>query len=429
MTQATRPLANYRKWAIRSLSLLLLLLCADSALGADVRGGDDNAVFRLPVGQVISDDLYVTAGEIYIDGTVEGDLIAAGGYVEVNGTVTGDALLAGGGIAVNGTIQDDARLAGGGVTVAGQVGDDLFVAAGGPFWPGGPSWPIMVNGRAVAQGLQLQGSANIGGDAYLAGGQGVVAGTVVGNLFGGMGRLVFAGNVLGNAQFAAQDLQVRETGQVKGTLRYRSERAVDVPAGVAGTLEPEVVTPAATAQADQPGFFWRLLGWLWRTVLLVVGFSLLAWLLWHFFPRLFTVTTHALASQPVEVGLYGLVGAALLLPLILALIFLAGFFWGWSGALLTAGGALGLAGLLWLFSPLIVGHWVGQQLAALGYQVGPVARLIGGTLLIVLVARLFALIPCVGIVMAGMIYLLSFALALGSFWLGRSRVGVSGGNL
>jgi hypothetical protein len=107
------------------------------------------------------------------------------------------------------------------------------------------------------------------------------------------------------------------------------------------------------------------------------------------------------------------------------LIFVAGFFWGWGGALATAAGALGAVGLLWLFSPLIVGHWVGQRLALLGYAVASLPLLIGGTLLIVLVARLLALIPCVGVVMAGMIYLVSFALALGSFWVGRRERGVA----
>lgn len=428
MTQASNPTRSYRRWALFTLTILLPLFLTGRALGADVRGGDDNAIFRLPVGQVINDDLYVTAGEIYIDGTVEGDLVAAGGYIEVNGTVTGDALLMGGGIVVNGSIQDDARLAGGGVTLAGQVNDDLFAAAGGAFWPGGPSWPIMINGRAIAQGLQLQGSANIGGDAYLVGGQGVIAGTVIGNLFGGMGKLVFAGNVRGDAQLYAQDLQVRETGQVKGVLRYRSDRSVDVPAGIAASIEPEIVTPAEAVQTAQPALFWRLLGWLWRTFLLAVGFSLLAWLLWHFFPGLFTTTTQAMARQPMEVGLYGLVGAALLLPLTLALVFLAGFFWGWGGALAAAAGAFGGLGLLWLFSPLITGHWIGQRLAALGYPLAPLPLLIIGTLAIVLLARLLALIPCVGMVMAGMLYLVSFALTLGSLGVGRRSPAYAGGS-
>ena len=56
-----------------------------------MRSGEGaNGVFRLPAGEIVQDDLYVTGGEIYIDGNVEGDLVAFGGYIEVNGNVTGD---------------------------------------------------------------------------------------------------------------------------------------------------------------------------------------------------------------------------------------------------------------------------------------------------------------------------------------------------
>lgn|GEM_PF-4371680 len=43
---------------------------------AAVFAGTD--IYRLPAGEVITDDLYIAASEIYIDGTVEGDLIAGG---------------------------------------------------------------------------------------------------------------------------------------------------------------------------------------------------------------------------------------------------------------------------------------------------------------------------------------------------------------
>lgn len=34
--------------------------------------------YRLPAGQVIEDNLYVTGGEIIIDGKIDGDLVARG---------------------------------------------------------------------------------------------------------------------------------------------------------------------------------------------------------------------------------------------------------------------------------------------------------------------------------------------------------------
>jgi cytoskeletal protein CcmA (bactofilin family) len=403
------------------IGVMLLLICIalllphGNAHAAEVRGGaGQGAIFRLPAGQVIKDDLYVAAGEIYIDGTVEGDLVAAGGYIEVNGTVTGDALLAGGGITINGIVQDDARLAGGGVNLAGKIGGDLFAAGGGPVWANGPAFPIVVNGRSIAQGVQLQGSATVGGDAYMVGGQGIINGAVARDLFAGMGRLVFAGNVQRNAQLYAQDLQVRETSKVKGILRYRSQPGLALPAGVAGTVQPD--QPVAPAPPPTPGvgWVWQMITWVWRTVLLSLGFALLAWLLWHFVPNLFTSTVQRLESQPLEVSMYGLVAAALLFPVAAALVFLVGIFWGWlaAGALFAL--LFGVTGLLWLFSPLVSGYWVGRRLAMLGYQVDPLAALIVGALVIVLVARVVSLIPYLGPLVAGVIYMVSFALTLGS---------------
>lgn len=65
--------------------------------------------------------LYVSAGEIFIDGTIEGDPVAAGGYVEVNGVVTGDALVAGASVVINGVVQDDVRAAGAAVDIVGTA--------------------------------------------------------------------------------------------------------------------------------------------------------------------------------------------------------------------------------------------------------------------------------------------------------------------
>jgi hypothetical protein len=82
---------------------------------------------------------------------------------------------------------------------------------------------------------------------------------------------------------------------------------------------------------------------------------------------------------------------------------------------------LGAMSLLWLFSPLIPGYWVGQRLAQLGYQIGPLPALLSGVLLIVLVVRVISIIPCLGTLVAGVIYLICFALTLGSLIVGRRQ--------
>ncbi|MCB0160036.1 MAG: hypothetical protein KDD83_18015, partial [Caldilineaceae bacterium] len=78
--------------------LLLMGLLVGSTWTAHAADIVSNEVYRLDADAVVSDDLYVFAREVYIDGKVEGDLVVAAGYVEINGIVTGDVMGAAGGI-------------------------------------------------------------------------------------------------------------------------------------------------------------------------------------------------------------------------------------------------------------------------------------------------------------------------------------------
>ena len=88
---------------------LLALAFVTPARAFDSRSGDTIIIEK---GEVIEDDLYVTAATIVLDGTVKGDLIAAGGTITVNGIVEGDLLAAGQAVIINGEVMDDARIAG-----------------------------------------------------------------------------------------------------------------------------------------------------------------------------------------------------------------------------------------------------------------------------------------------------------------------------
>ena len=416
--QASARLWGERRGQIILLTCLLLFGVTGSAIAAEVRGGGD--IFRLGADEVISDDLYVAAGEVFIDGTVEGDLIAAGGYVEVNGTVTGDVIIAAGGINLNGVVQDDARLAGGGIVLAGSIGDDLFAAGGGNSVPGMPTFPIPVGERTVQQGIQLTSNATVGGDAYVVGGQGNIVGAIEGDLFTGMGTVVLGGQVNGDADLNAQNITVQKSSRVGGVLRYQSSNNVPIPAGVASAVQQ--VQPPVAEVAPQPNPVWTFLSWLWRTILLVIGLALLAWVWVRVAPNLLFSTTYAIEARPVEVGIYGIVVAALIPLITAALVILAGLFWGWFVALATFAFLFGAIVLLWFFSPLLTGLWVGRKVAERTDRItGTLTTLLVGALLIVLVARLFSVIPFVGVLIAAVIYLFSFALALGGMWVSRRQ--------
>ncbi|MCC6456745.1 MAG: polymer-forming cytoskeletal protein [Caldilineaceae bacterium] len=423
-TQSKRPKLHrlvpwWRQRMAIGLAVVMLLLFSGTALAAEVVQGDP---YILPRGEVVSDDLYVTGSEVIIDGTVEGDLVVAAGYVEINGVVMGDLLAAGGAVVITGVVQDDVRAAGGGVILSGSVGDDFFGAAGGG-WPGMAAIPAMatmqIQDRSIPQGLQVAAGATIGGDAYVAGGQGTVAGSVGRDLNAAMGILTFGGRVAGDANLNAESLTVQESALVQGELRYSTGRDTVIPEGAAASIEQRPLDRDTAAVSRNPvrGFFF----WLWRTTLALAGYLLVGWLLWAFAPRQLTGPAAILEERPVEAGIIGLLIAVAVLPVAAALTFLAVIFWGWfPGAVIMLTFIFGLAALVWLLSPVITGLWVGRKLAqATGVVEGDLPSLLLGILVIVLVGRLLTVIPCIGDLAFQLIYLASFALAVGSWFLAR----------
>jgi cytoskeletal protein CcmA (bactofilin family) len=404
------------------LAGIIVLFLSGTALAAEIAGGE---VYILSRGEVIADDLYVGAGQVLIEGTVEGDVVATGGYVEISGVVMGDVLAAGGGVVISGAVQDDARLAGGGVLVTGSIGDDLVAAGGGV--PGAGLIPLpfaaQLNRGGVPQGVQVAPSATIGGDSFLAGGTGVVAGSIGGDLAAAMGALTFSGEVAGDANLNAGSLTIDESGRVEGTLHYATDDEIQVPAQVATTVEREPVPQdeERTAASRLTGFLW----WMLRTALIVIGLAVLGWLLWTFAPRQVRQPVETLERQPVESGIYGMLVAVAVLPLSGALVLLAVLIWGWfPGGVVMAAFLFGLFALIWLISPLVTGLWLGRRLARVsGWGLGDLAALLLGLVLIVLLGRVLALIPCVGSLAYWVLYLLSFALAVGAWVLARRPPG------
>ena len=122
-----------KSWLVMALMAVLAVALSGAALAAEL---SDDEIYRLAEGEVVDDDLYIGATEIYIDGTVKGDLIAGAQYIEIGptGTIEGDLWAAGTSIVVKGTVLDDMRAAAAGVELSGLVGDDAFLSgAGGQF--------------------------------------------------------------------------------------------------------------------------------------------------------------------------------------------------------------------------------------------------------------------------------------------------------
>jgi cytoskeletal protein CcmA (bactofilin family) len=404
------------------LGLLLSVVVARPAAAAEFAASED--LYVLPQGEVIADDLYVVAPEIVINGTVEGDLLATGAYVEINGAVNGNLMAAAAGVQINGVVQRSARVAAMSVTVDGAVRKDLLATAGFGG-PGIPEFPIPIQNRTLTPGIHLTRNSSVTGDAVLSGGSALAAGLVGGDLMTTLNRLVLSGRAEGDAHVRAATLEIQDTARVGGTLNYTTRDAVQVPEGVAATVvatqwerEDPTPSPPVNPFAD---FLW----WLWRMAIQLVGLGLIAWLLWSFAPGLIRRPANAIEARPVEAALYGVVGLAIAAPLAMALVFLGVLFWGWfPGGTGFGAAAFGVLSIGWLLSPVITGLWVGRWLVQAAPDRAPRSdfqALLLGILAIVLVANVVGAVPCLGLVAERIIYVLSFALAVGGWALVRLR--------
>jgi|GEM_PF-866049 len=432
-----------KRWALIPLCLIsvaILLQFSGRVFAAEVIGGSEN--YRLASTEVLQGDLYVTAGEIFIDGTIDGDLVAAGGYIEINGTVTGDVIAAGAGILLNGTVKDDFRAAGGGISIPGEIGGDLFVAAGGT--------PFDANIRAfmgdesalgqidIAQGIRVTGS--VGEDAYIFGGRGSIAGNIGGDLFSTMATVAFSGNVVGNATLRGETIEINDEGRVGGELFYTAEQEIMVDESVSPTVQFEPDGPVDAAGNpvveidNSPSFFSLFLSWIWQTIMTIIGLSLLTWLLLRYAPDLVPGTAEAIDEDFSRTVVYGLGFSVLMIPLAALFVFLVTlFFGGFQGGIPTFMSSFGVLSLLWILSPIFTGFWLGQEIAdAVEFDLDEgidsfrelMIATVAGIIVIVMVTRILALIPCVGGLASWVVYLLSFTMAVGGFirWQQQERL-------
>ncbi|MFQ5657848.1 MAG: hypothetical protein ACE5G5_09930, partial [Candidatus Methylomirabilales bacterium] len=148
----------------------------------------------------IHDDLYVAGGNVKILADVDGDVAAAGGRVTVDRLVKGDVIVAGGFVDVSGQVLDDVRAAGGYVILDGQIGGDA-ISAGGKVTVGP--------------------ATEIGGRAWLAGGDVDMAGRVGRDFKAAAGSITISGQVQGDVELVAREIEVLPTARIAGNLTYR----------------------------------------------------------------------------------------------------------------------------------------------------------------------------------------------------------------
>lgn len=274
-------------------------------------------------GEVVDDDLYVTANTFTLKGTVKGDLIVFATVVTIapTGVVEGDLMAAGQGVSVNGRVLDDVRIAGA-TLVFGQsavVGGDVL---------------------AAGYSLDLQSGSQVQGDTILAGSLVSLSSQVAGDLLSGSAGFRLDGAVTGNAKVGvggAEDvspfnpfmfmptvpelpqaisipggLSFGPNASVGGNLTYVAPVQVTIPSGVvAGQVTYNAPPPEETVEAAPPPteaeIFLKWFVGLVRTLvtLLLVGL-LIGWLA----PGLLRTSAITLNSRLWESLLWGVIGVA-----------------------------------------------------------------------------------------------------------------------
>jgi cytoskeletal protein CcmA (bactofilin family) len=155
----------------------------------------------------VSDDFYVAGGTVDIDADIAGDLVVSGGDLLIGHRIQADVMAAGGMVNLRGEIMDDVRAAGGEVTIDATIGDDL-VAAGGK--------------------VRVSSGASVGGEAWLAGGDVLMAGTVNHGVFIGAGKIQIAGTVHGDVTLEGGEIDILKGAVIEGNLNYKSPHEANI---------------------------------------------------------------------------------------------------------------------------------------------------------------------------------------------------------
>jgi hypothetical protein len=316
-----------RWWRIFYVPLgLFLFLLGISVTTVEATDGMQGNRCVVESNEYIEHDFYFICRSLLIRGTIDGDLIGVASEVTIarEGVVTGDIWMTGGQLTIQGTVGDDLRFAGIDLDITDQV--------------------TFTNPRtdltALALSVEISPGAALPGDLMMFGYQALLFGEVGGNIdFQGQ-TLVINGNVAGNVDAivgdARQEINLRtipflpysirlrnyglyigDTATIQGNLRYEGAQQANIPRGaVAGTTRYEqVLERADITRAKQPRTFLGIL----RNYIVVVIQDLISLMLigmvaLQFAPILIIEPSARVQQSPIPVISWGLILFILFFP-------------------------------------------------------------------------------------------------------------------
>lgn len=346
--------------------------------------------------EVLNEDVYVFAGRVIVDGTINGDLIAAGENIEVNGMVNGDLIVAARSITVNGAVEDDIRAAGSELQFLSSIGGDLVTAG---------------------DQIRIEPSSMIGEDLVAGANTLIVGGDVEGNLDLSVSDVRITGTVQGNVNATVEGLlTLGPDATIEGELVYTSQNDVMMQSGaeVVGEVTKQAPMVSILGNEFQVSAFILILNNLvsqakWFISTLLLGLILI-WL--------FPVTTRELIttllkspwrSLGVGVLILSVAPILLLVTLILVLSIL-----GFAAFPIAAVPAAFYLSLLLLAKPLVamlIGGFVAKRIARREDYAPGNALVIGAAILAVV-----GLIPYVESVVSWLTLFLGFGVWLLYFY-------------
>jgi cytoskeletal protein CcmA (bactofilin family) len=385
------------RWWSSAFAVLLLALLVTPVLAGTFDGKDAILVAK---GETIDDNLYAAADEIRIEGRVTGDLICGARSVMIapGGRVDGDLMCGAQQIHIDGSLGGDLRSAG-------------FVLRIGPEGE--------VEGELLGAGfsIELAPGAKVGGDAWLAGAQGLIDGELGEDLKFAGGALEINGSVAGDVdaevgssadgrlddqliwtkfvpdaptppeRLAKMGIAIGPSAKIGGDLSYRSAESFDTPASAVGgsirfeeQARPITADSSASAAAPVPQRS-PLATWMIKFFQRFVALAIFGLLLARFTPRSLAETTALASDEPLPSAGWGCLTLILsvtgLIALAIGSIFALVFFSAIRlpdliGPTLSSAGIIlvvltaGLSLLGW-YARVAVADWIGRSLAGQGF--------------------------------------------------------------
>lgn len=186
------------KKLIFGIILLLVFGIPTLADAAQVRSKNN---IDIAESEIISENLYLTGGKIFVNGTIEKDLSIASGDIFLNGLIKEDVTIIGGNTNISGSVNGDLRVIGAEINLSGNVGGDI----------------LLIGGQ-----INILPESNISGDILLVGGTIIINNTATSTIRAIGADVKLKGDIGGNTIITAQNLNLEKDTNFSGVLTYFS---------------------------------------------------------------------------------------------------------------------------------------------------------------------------------------------------------------